>query len=98
MRKSGILLHITSLPSPGGIGTLGREAYAFADFLADAGQRLWQVLPTGPTGFGDSPYQPLSAFAGNPCLLDLGLLAEAGLLPATAPGTADLQSDAVSYS
>ena len=79
-RKSGILLHISSLPSPYGIGTLGREAYAFADFLRAAGQRYWQLLPLGPTSYGDSPYQSFSTFAGNPYFIDLDLLAEDGLL------------------
>ena len=75
-RSSGILLHPTSLPGPFGMGDLGPEARRFADFLASAGQTLWQVLPLGPTGFGDSPYQCFSAFAGNPLLIsleDLGL-------------------------
>ena len=80
MRRSGILLHISSLPGPCGIGTLGREAFRFVDFLARAGQTYWQVLPLGPTGFGDSPYQSSSAFAGNPYFIDLPLLAELGLL------------------
>ena len=80
MRESGILMHITSLPSPYGVGTMGREAYRFVDFLAKAGQRYWQVLPVTPTGFGDSPYQSCSAFAGNPYLIDLDLLVEEGLL------------------
>ncbi|MEW9121156.1 MAG: 4-alpha-glucanotransferase [Thermotaleaceae bacterium] len=79
-RSSGILMHITSLPGPYGIGTLGKEAYAFVDFLEMAGQKYWQILPLGPTGFGDSPYQSFSSFAGNPYLIDLELLAEAGLL------------------
>lgn len=79
-RSAGLLMHITSLPSPYGIGTLGRESHAFADFLAKAGQRFWQVLPVGPTGSGDSPYQSFSSFAGNPYLIDLELLAEEGLL------------------
>jgi len=82
MRASGILMHISSLPSPWGIGTLGRESYAFADFLAAAGQKYWQVLPLGPTGYGDSPYQSASTFAGNPYFIDLDLLAEDGLLTA----------------
>ncbi len=86
MRKSGILLHITSLPSPHGIGTMGREAFAFAEFLHAARQRYWQMLPLGPTGFGDSPYQSFSSFAGNPYLIDLTLLTEDGLL---SPGEAD---------
>ncbi len=68
-RRSGILLHPTSLPSPYGIGDLGDAAYRFADFLANGGQSYWQILPLGPTGYGDSPYQTLSAFAGNPLLI-----------------------------
>ena len=79
-RHSGILLHISSLPSRYGIGTLGREAYAFADFLHAAGQTYWQLLPLGPTSYGDSPYQSFSTFAGNPYFIDLDLLAEDGLL------------------
>jgi 4-alpha-glucanotransferase len=70
-RSSGILLHPISLPGRSGIGDLGFEAYRFVDFLKDAGQRLWQVLPLGPTGYGDSPYQCFSAFAGNPLLISL---------------------------
>ncbi len=65
-RSSGILLHPTSLPGSHGIGELGGEAHRFADFLKDAGQTIWQVLPLGPTGYGDSPYQCFSAFAGQP--------------------------------
>ena len=80
MRSSGILLHITSLPSPGGIGDLGPEAYAFADFLVSAGMKIWQVLPIGPTGYGESPYQSPSAFAGNPLLISLSRLRDEGLL------------------
>ena len=79
MRASGILMHITSLPSPHGIGTLGKQAWDFVDFLQRAGQKYWQILPLGPTGFGDSPYQTDSAFAGNPYLIDLDLLEEDGL-------------------
>ena len=79
-RSSGILLHISSLPTRYGIGTLGREAYAFADFLKAAGQRYWQLLPLGPTSYGDSPYQSFSTFAGNPYFIDLDLLTEDGLL------------------
>ena len=80
MRASGIILHISSLPSPYGIGTFGRQAREFADLLARAGQSYWQVLPLHPTGYGDSPYQALSAFAGNHYFIDLDLLAEEGLL------------------
>jgi 4-alpha-glucanotransferase len=79
-RSSGILLHPTSLPSRGGIGDLGASAYTFVDFLAAAGQRLWQVMPLGPTGYGDSPYQGFSAFAGNPLLISLEGLHAEGLL------------------
>ena len=79
-RCSGILLHLTSLPSRHGIGDLGTSAYHFSEFLAESGQRLWQVLPLSPTGYGDSPYQCFSAFAGNPLLIDLGALQEQGLL------------------
>ena len=79
-RSSGILMPISSLPSPHGIGTLGAEARKFVDFLADAGQSWWQILPVGPTSYGDSPYQSFSAYAGNPYLIDLDLLCEDGLL------------------
>jgi 4-alpha-glucanotransferase len=79
-RSSGILLHITSLPGGHGIGDLGSSAHEFVDFLADAGQKIWQVLPLGPTGYGDSPYQLFSAFGGNPLLIDLQALCERGLL------------------
>ena len=75
-RSSGILLHPTSLPGRFGIGDLGAESRHFVDFLASAGQTLWQVLPIGPTGFGDSPYQCFSAWAGNPLLISLDWLVE----------------------
>lgn len=81
-RAAGILLHPTSLPGNQGIGKLGREAYRFVDFLSAAGMSLWQVCPLGPTGYGDSPYQCFSAFAGNPYLIDLEPLASAGLVTA----------------
>jgi 4-alpha-glucanotransferase len=81
-RSSGLLLHISSLPSYGGIGDLGPAAFAFADFLASAKQRLWQVLPLSPTGYGNSPYAALSAFAGNPLLISLEKLVEAGWISA----------------
>ena len=80
MRSSGILMHITSLPGPYGVGTMGAQAFQFVDFLKDAGQRLWQILPLTPTGYGDSPYQSCSTFAGNHYLIDLDLLVEEGLL------------------
>ena len=79
-RSSGILLHPTSFPSPYGIGSLGKEAYEFIDFLFESNQKLWQVFPLGPTGFGDSPYQCFSAFAGNPLFIDLDLLIKENLL------------------
>lgn len=79
-RGAGILLPITSLPSAYGIGTLGAAAYRFVDLLIDLRQKYWQVLPLGPTSFGDSPYQAFSAFAGNPYLIDLDALVEDGLL------------------
>lgn len=80
MRRSGILMHISSLPGPGGIGSLGKEAYAFADFLKASGMAVWQVLPLGPTGYGESPYQSSSVFAGNPMLISCAALREAGLV------------------
>ena len=80
MRQSGILMHITSLPGPYGIGTMGKAAYDFVDFLKKSGQSLWQLLPVTPTGFGDSPYQSCSAYAGNHYLIDLDLLIQDGLL------------------
>ena len=80
MRKSGILLPISSIPSKYGIGTFSKQAYAFVDFLERAGQTLWQILPLGPTGYGDSPYQSFSTFAGNPYYIDLETLIEEGLL------------------
>ncbi|MGN0135785.1 4-alpha-glucanotransferase [Anaerotignum sp.] len=79
-RSSGILLPISALPSPYGIGTLGEAAYAFIDFLEKAQQRWWQMLPVGPTSYGDSPYQSFSAFAGNPYFVDLEILCKEGLL------------------
>lgn len=79
-RASGVLCHPTSFPGPYGIGELGKEARAFIDWLARAGQRYWQVMPLGPTGYGDSPYQSFSAFAGNPYLISLEALREGGLL------------------
>ncbi len=79
-RSCGILMHISSLPSRYGIGTLGKEAFAFVDFLHRGGQTYWQMLPVTPTGYSDSPYQSASSFAGNPYFIDLDLLIEDGLL------------------
>lgn len=79
-RHAGILMHLTSLPSPYGVGTMGEAAYRFVDFLESAGQTYWQLLPVGPTSYGDSPYQSFSTYAGNPYLIDLDLLAKEGLL------------------
>jgi len=79
-RAAGILAHPTSLPGPGGIGTLGQDAVAFLETLRRAGISLWQILPLGPTGYGDSPYSALSAFAGNPFLISLEPLVEQGWL------------------
>ena len=79
-RSSGVFLHPTSLPGEYGIGSLGEEAYEFIDFLNEAGQKVWQMCPLGPTGYGDSPYQCFSAFAGNPYLIDLEKLVEDGYL------------------
>src|SRR6476469_4741928 len=86
-RASGILLHPTSFPGPYGIGDLGSEAYRFVDFLHQTGQKLWQTLPLAPTGYGDSPYAALSAFAGNPLLISPEILQAQGLL-----ATEDLQN------
>ena len=99
-RASGILLHVTSLPSPYGIGDVGPAAVAWVDRLHDAGQRWWQTLPLGPTGYGDSPYQSLSSFAGNPLLISPDWLIEDGLLrPSDCAGvsfsTAEVDFDAV---
>ena len=79
-RSSGILMPLSSLPSPYGIGTMGKAAFQFVDFLASAGQKYWQLLPLGPTSFGDSPYQSFSSFAGNPYFVDLDLLIKDKLL------------------
>lgn len=80
MRKSGILLPIASLPSKYGIGSFSKEAYQFVDTLRESGQKLWQILPLGPTGYGDSPYQSFSTFAGNPYFIDLEQLINEGLI------------------
>lgn len=80
MRRSGVLMPVSSLPSRFGIGGFSREAYDFVDFLAASGQALWQILPLGPTGYGDSPYQSFSTFAGSPYYISLDALIEEGLL------------------
>ena len=82
MRKAGILMHITSLASDYGIGTIGKEAYDFVDFLKKSEQHYWQILPLNPTGLFNSPYQSPSVFAGNPLLIDLNALIAEGLLEA----------------
>lgn len=79
-RCAGILMSISSLPSPYGFGTIGKAAYDFADFLKAAGQKIWQILPVGPTSYGDSPYQSFSTYAGNPYMIDIDKLVEDGLL------------------
>lgn len=80
MRRSGVLMHLSSLPSPYGMGTMGKAAYEFVDFLQKSGQTCWQLLPICPTSYGDSPYQSYSTFAGNPYFIDLDKLTEKGLL------------------
>ncbi len=80
LRQSGILMPMSALPSPYGIGTMGKSAFRFVDFLKSAGQKYWQLLPLGPTSYGDSPYSAFSTFAGNPYYIDLDLLVKEGLL------------------
>ena len=98
-RSSGILMHLTSLPSEYGIGNLGREAYRFVDFLKAAKQTYWQILPINPPGYGDSPYQALSAFAGNPYLIDPKRLVERGWLDRAALDTVQwgMRADEVDF-
>ncbi len=97
VRHAGILLHPTSLPGPYGIGDLGGEAFRWIDALAHAQQKFWQILPLNPTGFGDSPYQSFSAFAGNPYLINPDLLVEAGLLEAGQVQPTGFPTDHVDY-
>ena len=93
MRKSGILMHISSLPSPYGIGTMGKAAREFVDFLKASGQSYWQLLPVCPTSYGDSPYQSYSTFAGNPYFIDLEELTKMGLLDKSDYDTIDWESE-----
>jgi len=93
-RSSGILMPVSALPSPYGIGTLGEAAYRFAEFLESAGQRYWQLLPLGPTSYGDSPYQSFSTFAGNPYYIDMDKLVEEGLLDRSEIEAEDWGADA----
>ena len=92
-RSSGVLLHISSLSSAGGIGTLGKEAFHFVDFLYQAGQKWWQILPIGPTSYGDSPYQSFSSFAGNPYFIDPELLVKQGFLTEQEVASFDFGTD-----
>src|SRR5689334_20949552 len=96
-RSSGLLLHVSSLPGKHGIGDLGPAAYQWIDQLARAGQSWWQMLPLGPTGYADSPYQCLSAFAGNPNFISLERLVEDGLLEPRDLPSADFPANTVDY-
>lgn len=96
-RSSGILMPIFSLPSKYGIGTMGKAAYDFVDFLSASGQKYWQVLPLGHTGFGDSPYQTFSSAAGNPYFIDLDMLVEDGLLAENDLPVATANTSKVNY-
>ena len=96
-RAAGILLHPTSLPSRGGIGDLGPAAYSFVDSLASARQALWQVLPLGPLGYGNSPYSSISAFAGNPLLISLERLASHGWIDEAKISSLGSESGVVEY-
>ena len=93
MRSTGILLSVTSLPSKYGIGCFSKAAYEFVDFLAEAGQTYWQILPLGPTSYGDSPYQTFSTIAGTPYLINLEDLIEEGVLTAEECDSVDFSSD-----
>ncbi len=96
-RAAGILVHISSLPSKYGIGSLGRESMELIDFLSGAGQRYWQMLPISPTGYGDSPYQSFSVFAGNPYFISVDMLVESGLLTADTARELESSSKFVDY-
>ena len=93
MRASGMLLPISSIPSQYGIGCFDRQAYHFVATLVRCGQKYWQILPMGPTGYGDSPYQSFSTFAGNPYFISLDALAEAGWLTKEELAEADLKDN-----
>ena len=97
-RASGLLLHVTSLPSPYGVGDVGPVALSWIDRLAHAGQSWWQMLPLGPTGYGNSPYQSMSSFAGNGLLISPDWLIEDGLLPASDPQARSFPQNKVDYS
>ena len=92
LRKSGILMHLSSIPSPYGIGTMGQTAREFVDFLKQSGQSYWQLLPICPTSYGDSPYQSYSTFAGNPYFIDLDELEKKGLIEKADYQTMDWES------
>src|ERR1700730_17851600 len=96
-RASGLLVHVTSLPSPYGVGDLGSSAFSWIDRLHDAGQSWWQALPLGPTGYGNSPYQSMSSFAGNGLLISPDLLIEDGLLRASDCAALSFSSTTVDY-
>ena len=93
MRACGMLLPVSSLPSPYGIGAFSESAYRFVDTLKEAGQKYWQILPLGPTSYGDSPYQSFSTFAGNPYFIDLDQLIKEGLLLQEECDACDFGSD-----
>lgn len=93
MRRCGVLMPVSSLPSRFGIGGFSKEAYDFVDFLAASGQSLWQILPLGPTGYGDSPYQSFSTFAGSPYYISLDALIEEGLLTEEECSSVDCGND-----
>jgi 4-alpha-glucanotransferase len=96
-RSSGVLLHLSSLPGEGGIGSMGKDAYAFVDFLARTKQKIWQILPLGPVGYGNSPYQCYSAFAGNPMFIDIQLLVNERLISKEAVADQHFKSRMVEF-
>ena len=97
MRKSGILMPVASLPSKYGVGSFGAEAYEFVDMLSRAHVRIWQILPLNPLGYGNSPYQPLSSFAGDESYIDLDILKNEGLLDGELQGFSGPESDRIDY-